>query len=124
MTTNRRTMLSLTALAAAMPWATIAEAADGKLYVVAELVAKPGQEKALRDALVPFARKVPGEPGCFSYHLHEDLEAPGRFLTYEIWKDAAALAAHFQTPAMKAAGPALKQILAKPLGLTKLKLLV
>ncbi|MEG3122959.1 putative quinol monooxygenase [Sphingomonas sp. GB1N7] len=127
METDRRTILSFAAIAAALPWANVAEAAeaaDGKIYVIAELLARPGQEATVRTALSNFARGVPKEAGCLSYHLHEDVAAPGRFLTYEVWKDKAAIDAHFQTPAMKAAGPALAKLLAKPLGVTSMKLLV
>lgn len=124
METDRRALLTVAGLAAVLPVATIAEAADGRLCVVAELIAKPGQEQLMRTALIPFAQGVPKEPGCVAYHLHEDLEKPGRFVTYEVWKDAAALAAHFQTPAMKAAGPQLAQMLAQPLGVSKLRRLV
>jgi quinol monooxygenase YgiN len=121
---SRRTILSLAAVAAVFPWASVAQAADGTIYVIAELLAKPGEEAKVRTALSTFARGVPKEPGCISYHLHEDVAAPGRFLTYEVWKDKAAIDAHFQTPAMKSAGPALARLLAKPLGVTSMKLLV
>lgn len=127
MDADRRTLLSFAAIAAALPWANVAEAseaADGNVYVIAELVAKPGQEATVRTALSNFARRVPKEAGCISYHLHEDVAAPGRFLTYEVWQDKAAIEAHFQTPQMKAAGPALAKLLAKPLGLTTMRLLV
>ena len=127
METDRRTLLSLAAVAAALPWANVAqaaEAADGTVYVIAELVAKAGEETTVRTALSKFARGVPKEAGCLSYHLHEDVAVPGRFLTYEVWKDKAAIDAHFQTPAMKAAGPALAKLLAKPLGVTTMRLLV
>lgn len=122
--TSRRTLLSLAAVAAVFPWASTAQAADGKIYVVAELVAKPGSEDIVRTSLSAFARGVPKEPGCISYHLHEDIAQPGRFLTYEVWKDMAAVEAHFQTPEIKAAGPALMQLLAKPMGMANMRVLV
>lgn len=121
---SRRTILSLAAVAAVFPWASVAQAVDGKIYVIAELLAKPGEDATVRTALSNFARGVPKEPGCISYHLHEDVAAPGRFLTSEVWQDKAAIEAHFQTPAMKAAGPALAKLLAKPLGVTTMRLLV
>jgi quinol monooxygenase YgiN len=122
---SRRAMLAGAAALSLLPWASAARAAeDGKLYVVAELVAKPGQEKTLRDALVAFAPTVPSEPGCISYQLFEDRKRPGRFLTEEIWADEASLMAHLVTPKMKAAAPQLAQILAQPFALTELTRLV
>jgi hypothetical protein len=46
-------------------------AGDESLVVIAELVAKPGQEKALRDLLTPFAAQSRKEPGCLGYELLE-----------------------------------------------------
>lgn len=122
--TSRRTILSLAAVAAVFPWASVAQTVDGTVYVIAELIAKPGKDATVRAALIAFARRAPKEAGCISYHLHEDVAVPGRFLTYEVWRDKAAIEAHFQAPAMKAAGPALAKLLAKPLGVTSMKLLV
>jgi quinol monooxygenase YgiN len=49
-----------------------------------------------------------------SYALFEEREQAGRFLTFETWADQAAIEAHMTTPAIKAAGPMLVTILAKP----------
>ena len=123
-TANRRAVLTLGAIAALIPWASVAKAADGKLYVIAELEAKVGQEAGLRTALAAFAEGAPKEAGCLGYQLLEDEARPGRFLTYETWTDAAALAAHLGSPAMKDAAPTLMKILDKPFALTRLRRLV
>ncbi|TPG72117.1 putative quinol monooxygenase [Hymenobacter nivis] len=81
------------------------------LYIVATLSAKPGQEDALRDLLVTATKTFRQEDGCLSYALHEDLKRPGRFITYEAWRDEAALAAHMKSPTMIAAGPQLEKML-------------
>lgn len=124
---DRRLLLQAAALSPVLATALIgpASAADGtdKLTVMAELVAKSGQADALRDIMVPFAAGARHEPGCELYVLMEDREAPGRFLTYEIWTSPAALDAHMQTPEIKAAGPKLANILAKPFTQAKLKTL-
>jgi quinol monooxygenase YgiN len=44
----------------------------------------------------------------------EVIGEPGRFLTFERWKDKAALDAHMLTPDMKAIAPKLGPVLAKP----------
>ena len=110
------------ALAAAASQASAADAPDA-LVVIAELVAKPGRADALRDIMVPFVAGARLEPGCEHYVLMEDREMPGRFLTYEVWTNQAALAAHMQTPEIKAAGPKLADILAKPFTQAMLKTL-
>jgi quinol monooxygenase YgiN len=42
------------------------------------------------------------EPGCRAYSYAEDVAEPGLFRVTELWDDREALAAHFQTPHMKA----------------------
>ena len=126
-TLDRRLLLQAAAFSPALAVLVsgTARAADGAetLVVVAELVSKPDRADALRDLLVPFAEGSRHEPGCQHYTLMEDIHTPGRFLTYEIWTDQAALAAHMQTPAIKAAGAKLADILAKPFTQAMLKTL-
>ena len=87
---------------------------DRNILVIAELVARPGSEQALRDLLVPFAQGSADEPGCLHYTLMEVRDEPGRFLTYEVWKDQDAADAHMRTPAIQAGIPQLVPLLAKP----------
>ncbi len=115
---NRRLLLHGAAL---LPGLAVVAATDSRaaetadtLVVIAELVSKPDRAGALRDVLVPFVAGARKEPGCEHYTLLEDRHTPGRFLTYEIWTNQAALAAHMQTPEIKAAGAKLADILAKP----------
>lgn len=121
---NRRTLVRSAAIGAAIAafWQEAAVAADGNLYVIAELVSKPDQADALRQLMVAFSEGARKEPGCRHYMLLEDKEQAGRFLTFETWTDAAALAAHMKTPAIKAAVPKLGPILAKPFTQIKLGL--
>ena len=42
------------------------------------------------------------EPGCRSYSYAEDVAEPGLFRVTELWDNRDALAAHFETPHMKA----------------------
>jgi quinol monooxygenase YgiN len=98
-----------------------AQAAAGLFYVIAEIVAKPGSEGAVRAILTNVAEKSrTTEPGCKSYTLLEVEKSPGRFLTFEVWVDRAALDAHMVTPHVKEAIPKLgdgivpSSILAKP----------
>ncbi len=42
------------------------------------------------------------EPGCRAYSYAEDVAEPGLFRVTELWDSREALAAHFETPHMKA----------------------
>ena len=123
---DRRLLLQAAALSPALAVVThTAKAADSPdpLVVIAELVSKPERADDLRTILVAFVEGARKEPGCEHYTLLEDRQTPGRFLTYEIWTDQAALAAHMQTPQIKAAGEQLAGILSKPFGQVMLKTL-
>jgi len=115
---DRRTLVQSAALgslfAGFLQSRTAEAAGDGLLYVIAEIVAKPGSADAVRGLLVPFVEKSRSEPGCKSYTLLEVQSEPGRFLTFESWTDKAALDAHMTTPHIKEIVPKLTDILAKP----------
>ena len=70
--------------------------------VVAEVRAKPGKENELRQATLPLVAEVRREPNNLLYFLHEDREAPGRFIFYEIFASQAAFEAHNATPHVQA----------------------
>ena len=90
------------------------------LNVIATLIAKPGYEAELRNFLQAGLPGFQAEPGCIAYALMADNARPGRILSYETWTDEAALTAHLQSPAMIAAGPKLKEMLAEPMDLIRL----
>ncbi len=64
------------------------------IHLVATLVAKPGQEAALRATLTGILAEVRAEAGCLRYDLHRDRDNPARFVMLEAWADAEALEAH------------------------------
>ena len=122
MSIDRRTFLETAAAGGALAalFSGVAGAAEATkkdrqgYYVIAEIVAKPGMEKELRDLLVPFAESSRKEPGCEVYTLLEVQTEPGRFLTFERWVDKAALEVHMTTPQIKEIVPKLEPVLAKP----------
>jgi len=59
------------------------------------------------------------EPGCISYELYQDPYEGTRIIFVEVWKDQAAIDAHFQMPYFLAWGPRTADWLAKP---TELKI--
>ncbi|MBO9715396.1 MAG: antibiotic biosynthesis monooxygenase [Pseudoxanthomonas sp.] len=111
--------LPLSSRIAAMPvaaalWATSAVAAadspvarygaipPGAYAVVAEVRAKAGKEDELRAITLPLVRQVRAEPNNLVYFLHEDRQAPGHFVFYEIFATQADFEAHNATPHVQA----------------------
>lgn len=74
----------------------------GAYSVVAEVRAKPGREQALREITLPLITQVRAEPNNLVYFLHEDREAPGHFVFYEIFASQADFEAHNRTPHVQA----------------------
>jgi quinol monooxygenase YgiN len=70
--------------------------------VVAEVRAKPGKERALREATLPLVAAVRREPNNVLYFLHEDRQTPGHFVFYEIFATEADFVAHNATPHVQA----------------------
>lgn len=70
----------------------------GAYAVVADIRAKPGKEDELRKATQPLVVQVRNEPNNRLYFLHEDREAPGHFVFYEIFATRADFEAHNATP--------------------------
>lgn len=114
---RRRVLQGVAAGAAIATWGSSALAdahATGEYFVIAEAVAQPDKADALRDLLVPLAALSSAEPGCLEYKLMEVQGEPGRFLTFERWKDKAAADVHMMTPDIAALVPKLGEVLAKP----------
>jgi quinol monooxygenase YgiN len=99
--------------AAAALWATSAFAGNtpaasygaippGAYAVVAEVRAKAGKEDELRAITLPLVKQVRAEPNNLVYFLHEDRQAPGHFVFYEIFATQADFEAHNATPHVQA----------------------
>jgi quinol monooxygenase YgiN len=61
----------------------------------------PDKLEALRPHAVAMMRATREEDGCVAYAFSEDLGEPGLIHVFEIWRDAAALAAHGATAHMQ-----------------------
>ncbi|NJK81154.1 MAG: antibiotic biosynthesis monooxygenase [Chloroflexaceae bacterium] len=69
------------------------------IVLVARYYVKPGMGDAVAEALQQMALRVKvDEPGCTLYHACRSQENADMFLLYEHYVDAAALAAHRETP--------------------------
>lgn len=80
------------------------------LTCVAQFTAIPGQETALKAALMAMIEPTQREPGCLYYQLHESQEEPKCWVMIEHFKDQAAFDSHSQQPyllALKAQLPTL-----------------
>jgi quinol monooxygenase YgiN len=66
----------------------------GAYAIVAEVRAKPGKENELRTATLPLVTQVRHEPNNLLYFLHEDRNAPGHFVFYEIFSSRQDFDAH------------------------------
>lgn len=81
------------------------------VVVVATITPLPGQEDAVREAILASIPQVHGEPGCELYALHE---GKGQFVMVERWASADALAVHGKADALTALGAALAGKVAGP----------
>ena len=82
--------------------AAVGDQADRPFLLVVSMTAKQGKARDLIAAYQEAARPSLNEEGCKSYALTRDAENPNRFLLYEKWAGAAALASHLQQPYTKA----------------------
>jgi len=81
------------------------------VVVVATITPLPGEENAVRAAILESIPKVHAEPGCELYALHE---GTGRFVMVERWESADALAVHAKAEALRSLGAALAGKVAGP----------
>ncbi len=84
------------------------------LPVVAVIVAKPGSEGPVREALQSLVEPTRAEAGCRGYELYESAAAPGTFVTVESWDAQSDLDQHMQSEHVAAALTAAADHLAVP----------
>lgn len=77
---------------------TPTDARPDLLTVIAYGRAKPGQERALREALEALIEPTRQEAGYVNYDMHQSLTDPGLFFFYENWESAEHLDAHMAAP--------------------------
>ena len=114
---NRRTLLATGGTLAGLSLLTDETMAQGAgkgevpkdaVILTAMVKAKPGQEEAVKKALLSLVEPTRKEPGCLCYNLHQSKADPTQFMFYEQWASKDDLAAHGKTPHMKALGGKLK----------------
>ena len=72
--------------------------APEQVTVIAQFLAKPGKEKALRAKLLAMIAPTRAEAGCITYDVHVDQANPAQFFFVENWKNEEVLDAHMKTP--------------------------
>jgi quinol monooxygenase YgiN len=90
------------------------------IHVIAEAIAKPEQQDALRRTLQACVAPTRAEAGNRGYILHQDLDNPTRFFFYESWVSREALNAHLTTPHFKTLDQNAKPLLTRELSIAVL----
>jgi quinol monooxygenase YgiN len=84
------------------------EVPEEAVIVLAQLKAKPGEEEAVKEALVAMVAPTRKEDGCICYNLHQSNSDKSQFMFYEQWASKSALDAHGKTAHMKAMQQGIK----------------
>ena len=82
-----------------------------KVYTIAVLPAAEGKMDLLIKQLETLAEQTRKETGCIEYGFYHNQSDPNVVLSYEVWQDAEAEAAHWQTPHLTSAIEAFSHIL-------------
>jgi quinol monooxygenase YgiN len=86
----------------------------GSLLVHVHVRVKPGAEEAFRTACLANAEASRREPGVLRFDLLADREDPGHFVLVEVYRDAAAAAAHKETAHYAAWRDGVAGLMAEP----------
>jgi quinol monooxygenase YgiN len=65
-----------------------------EMFFFARFHARPGNERAVADALLDVLAPSREEPGCLSIHAFRSIHDPRLFYIHSRWKDAAAFDVH------------------------------
>ncbi len=86
-----------------------------RLTVVAEMVAKPGNEEQLKRELLALIEPTRKEDGCIQYDLHQGDSDAARFVFYENWESREHLDRHLASPHLKAFSGVAAELLLEPM---------
>jgi quinol monooxygenase YgiN len=67
---------------------------NGRFEATALITAVPGRDADLRNRLGELVAKTVTEPGCIRFEIFEVVGSPGRFVLWEVFRDADALQQH------------------------------
>lgn len=72
------------------------------LVIAGTIRVPPGRLEAFRPHMRAMLAASRAEDGCLEYAYAEDVAEPGLIRVFEVWRDQAAIDAHFQTPHLAA----------------------
>jgi len=93
---------------------------EAHVTVIARLVARPGQENTLAEALLSVSAPTKKEAGCLEYVVHSSKKDPKELIIYETWASEGALAAHHKMPYMGELMKKMPDLLAEPFSVSLL----
>jgi quinol monooxygenase YgiN len=67
-----------------------------RVEMTALITAAPGKEAQIRERLREVVAETVKEPGCVEFRIFEQLDAPGRFVLWEVFASPEALKVHVQ----------------------------
>ncbi|WP_017300364.1 putative quinol monooxygenase [Nodosilinea nodulosa] len=70
---------------------------NGSIRTIAKVIARAGQEAALKALLMEVAELARENPGCLQYELLQGHSNPGEFVTIGQWQDEAAFQTHYRS---------------------------
>lgn len=82
--------------------------------VVGDIYALVGRGRELAELLRETQEQARSEPGCVAYAFAEVVGDPGHYVVVQEWRDAAALEAHYASPAFRRYQEAVGEFLARP----------
>lgn len=62
----------------------------------------PGKEEDVKRELLSLTAPTRAERGALAYDLYQSVDEPGKFMRFEVWRNAQALEDHKQTPHLRA----------------------
>jgi quinol monooxygenase YgiN len=69
-----------------------------ELFIFARFHARPGDEKAVADAMLECLAPTRAEPGCLGIQAFRSIRDPQLFYIHSRWKDEAAFELHAELP--------------------------
>ncbi len=86
-----------------------------EVLVVAVVVPKEGQEKAVEELFSSLVEPTHAEDGCLTYALHRDKRNPGQLVFVERWENQEKLGGHINADHFKNAAAKSAEMLAEPI---------
>jgi quinol monooxygenase YgiN len=90
-----------------------------ELFIFARFHARPGQERAVADALRDVVAPSRGEPGCLGIGAFRSIRDPQLFYVHSRWKDEAAFENHAGLPHTRRFVERVEPLLDHPLDVTR-----